>query len=894
MPSKIVPWYRERSAWGCCCIAAFCLTISCAVLLGEYGSLMNDRNKQTSTYNVAIDRWMTSNAAIKIRNLKSTVTFGIPPVTVGSDPLSEVPTLNTILDVVTDTDLIPTDAPEVYDYHDYIAYHRRPNKAATCVMVTSLSKDIKFNIVVYKDKSQQRRQLQTSSFDNNHSSSLSSSFIDGFTNIVRTIRYIYTSVSLSLASLLYATTITIDTTMNENGDTHLIDKEEHLNTTITNYLLQYYHQQQQKQTNQTNLTNTTIINNIPSIIWIPYEPLSIDYMIPDYHVNNNNNNHDIIKPQSTIKNPSPYPTSRQFIVTSSIVSPNPRTATISVPSISSTSSSIDNSYTNPSPSPSTASTNYHDNPYDRKLQTVTYNITGPFEWYSTVSSIGILPYQNITGIVQYGGSYYTVQDCMSACLKSSLCISYTYHDYRVTIDWRYHCYFRLDGYYPNQPWYGHWAGQKIKIPSPTPTPTRSQTPSITPSNYPISAGNNNTFNVNPQIYAQVIDYTITLPTWFSNRDVQKCGTSCVEHGPCSNYCLCPNGGTVNSDGLCEVWFQLTQLCLVIDNNYQIVRGCSKGATNFYVGNKRYDSLYNTGDGIYRYYRTTGMQNLAIYKFNPDIIIRHVDDPFFTYGSVTGYSYVLVSGNPGLGNRLGYAAAAFYIYIAIVILLRLRDKYGISFNKLLSKDTNPLSTATTPTPTTPGNPIPVQLNPIHRLNSNHHQIAYSMNYDEHNNTSGITTSSVTIPTYQFYKPTVTNLPAPFIPSNYLSMSNGSFAPSRPLPPPPPPSLSNIPIAQALPLPPPPPGISSPSSSTNTNTVSATWNNNNTNNRVSFIPSGLQSTSSDNFAISNPLRNSHTNNTNNTNSIRTNTTTPSNNRPPVSVQEDEDIPMEDPDP
>ena len=90
-------------------------------------------------------------------------------------------------------------------------------------------------------------------------------------------------------------------------------------------------------------------------------------------------------------------------------------------------------------------------------------MSGPFEGVSVVSNTpGLTPGGNVSGVIQYGGSFVNVAGCASACESSSLCSSYTWHDSSVTSGWANECFFRIDGTYePTSPWPDHFSGAKV-------------------------------------------------------------------------------------------------------------------------------------------------------------------------------------------------------------------------------------------------------------------------------------------------------------------------------------------------------------------------------------------------------------------------------------------------
>ena len=90
-------------------------------------------------------------------------------------------------------------------------------------------------------------------------------------------------------------------------------------------------------------------------------------------------------------------------------------------------------------------------------------MSGPFEGVSVVSNIpGLTPGGNISGVVQFGGSFAAVGGCATACAAAGACSSYTWHDASVTGGWAQQCFFRIDGTYePTSPWPDHFSGAKV-------------------------------------------------------------------------------------------------------------------------------------------------------------------------------------------------------------------------------------------------------------------------------------------------------------------------------------------------------------------------------------------------------------------------------------------------
>jgi hypothetical protein len=88
-------------------------------------------------------------------------------------------------------------------------------------------------------------------------------------------------------------------------------------------------------------------------------------------------------------------------------------------------------------------------------------ISGPIPDTSVVSNSGILPGGNVSGQVLYAGEFATALACSNACVASSACTSYTWHDSTVGGGYALQCYFRLDGVWePEAGWAGHFSGNK--------------------------------------------------------------------------------------------------------------------------------------------------------------------------------------------------------------------------------------------------------------------------------------------------------------------------------------------------------------------------------------------------------------------------------------------------
>ena len=89
-------------------------------------------------------------------------------------------------------------------------------------------------------------------------------------------------------------------------------------------------------------------------------------------------------------------------------------------------------------------------------------MSGPFAGVSVVSNApGLTPGGNISGLIQFGGNFNSVDGCTAACAAAPACTSYTWHDSSCAA-WSLGCYFRVDGGYdPTSPWPGHFSGAKV-------------------------------------------------------------------------------------------------------------------------------------------------------------------------------------------------------------------------------------------------------------------------------------------------------------------------------------------------------------------------------------------------------------------------------------------------
>lgn len=88
-------------------------------------------------------------------------------------------------------------------------------------------------------------------------------------------------------------------------------------------------------------------------------------------------------------------------------------------------------------------------------------ISGPIPDTSTVSHSGLLPGGNETGQVMYAGEFPTAIACSNACVASTACTSYTWHDSTVGGGYALQCFFRIDGVWtPDAGWPGHFSGNK--------------------------------------------------------------------------------------------------------------------------------------------------------------------------------------------------------------------------------------------------------------------------------------------------------------------------------------------------------------------------------------------------------------------------------------------------
>ena len=91
-------------------------------------------------------------------------------------------------------------------------------------------------------------------------------------------------------------------------------------------------------------------------------------------------------------------------------------------------------------------------------------MSGPFEGVSVVSNTpGLTPGGNVSGVIEYGGSFASAAGCAAACAAAAECASYTWHDASVTGGWAQECFFRVDGtYQPSSPWPDHFSGAKVR------------------------------------------------------------------------------------------------------------------------------------------------------------------------------------------------------------------------------------------------------------------------------------------------------------------------------------------------------------------------------------------------------------------------------------------------
>jgi len=90
-------------------------------------------------------------------------------------------------------------------------------------------------------------------------------------------------------------------------------------------------------------------------------------------------------------------------------------------------------------------------------------VSGPFPGVSVVSNTpGMSPGGNVSGVIQYAGSFSTVDGCVAACVVTENCASYTWHDGTVTGGYADQCYFRIDGSWsPTAGFPGHFSGAKV-------------------------------------------------------------------------------------------------------------------------------------------------------------------------------------------------------------------------------------------------------------------------------------------------------------------------------------------------------------------------------------------------------------------------------------------------
>lgn len=90
-------------------------------------------------------------------------------------------------------------------------------------------------------------------------------------------------------------------------------------------------------------------------------------------------------------------------------------------------------------------------------------MTGPFAGVSVVSNTpGLTPGGNVSGIIEFGGSFSDASGCVAACAATNACSAYTWHDSSVVGGWALQCFFRIDGTYePSSPWPDHFSGAKV-------------------------------------------------------------------------------------------------------------------------------------------------------------------------------------------------------------------------------------------------------------------------------------------------------------------------------------------------------------------------------------------------------------------------------------------------
>lgn len=797
---SVEKWYMK-----CCllwCTVAFILTMVCvSILYGSYNASTSQRMKQINEYNNAIDNWILmgtstefmndndpTNDYLSFRRIKGIVTFDIPSIPY-LNPMEDIPKLNTVLSTMTTMDTISTE-PEVHPYGNYIAYLTRPSTSASAVMVyqpdTELQRQwITINISLYVPVNHRRR-LQASVPENNKR------------------RHSIPSTVKSSFSVDHRFPYSLPPTL-------VIQEEKYLEQLIHKYGLL------SKKNTLIPLTEGNTSNHSSSSYhFLPsYEPLWIqppnwdDTEITTVPFTTLPGVQNYPQPSSVPSSPinSPFPSPSSSIAAEHYPSPLPSVPyPLSVPT-------TPNETVNPSLL-STSSSHF------RSLQNgPMYNMSGPFEWYSTVSDTYTLqPFSNITGMIEYGGYFYNVKDCIAACMSVERCRSYTWHDNRVVRTWRYQCFFRLDGYFPTTPWMGHWAGAKIQVYAPSRTPSPSSTPTPSSTTVPIIFNNNNIPYVNPFVYLSWLNFTYRLTTWFNSVVEQKCTQVCSDSGKsgtsCSTYCYCSNGGIVNSNNnKCETWYQLVEICLIIQKD-TIVGGCAIGSAGFYVGNVRGEVMYPSGTGIYRYRNMNGMQNYAIYHFQPIITVRSVHDPYLQYLAITDGTFTFSpSGDPSRGLPVGYSAIFFTILMVLVIVCRCNrcffedEKTPLQGNtSSVHNNNNGTSTTTTPDNQDPTVILSPTYNPLHQ--------------QQRNNFVGIPKPIVP---YKYYTP-VDNLPPPFIPSNYRFV-NAVLPP----PPPHPPSLS------PPPPPPPPPVVRSMTDGANiTSNISTVIRSPSPSSRVSISP------------------------------------------------------------
>ena len=208
------------------------------------------------------------------------------------------------------------------------------------------------------------------------------------------------------------------------------------------------------------------------------------------------------------------------------------------------------------------------------------------------------------------------------------------------------------------------------------------TPSPTPSStsYPISISYNYVPQINNNIYESVVNFTFPLDLMIIHTDINGmyCSQPCTSNS-CSSNCLkftCRNNGFLNTTtNICEIWYILTEICIIIDNNYKLISGCViiNTGNDLILDSTLSEIVDSSQAGIYRYTRRMGLKNDNSYNFNPMVTVRHIDDPYVTLLSVTTNTLQFENISPKLMNALGYTTLGCTIMV-LIMLIRYRQRY----------------------------------------------------------------------------------------------------------------------------------------------------------------------------------------------------------------------------